>query len=98
MFVCNFTPVPRYGYRLGVPDAGEYYEILNSDANRYGGSGIENLQSMPSGPMYWQSCPHSILLTLPPLSTIILKRRIDTSENRPEEVEEIHESEQQQSE
>jgi 1,4-alpha-glucan branching enzyme len=73
IFICNFTPVPRLGYRLGVPFAGEYYEILNSDAVRYGGSGLENLQPMPSGQMYWQSCPHSILLTLPPLSTIVLK-------------------------
>ncbi|HLJ34484.1 MAG TPA: 1,4-alpha-glucan branching protein GlgB [Ktedonobacteraceae bacterium] len=75
VFICNFTPVPRHGYRLGVPNAGEYYELINSDATRYGGSGLENLQPMPSGPMYWQSCPHSILLTLPPLSTVILKRR-----------------------
>jgi 1,4-alpha-glucan branching enzyme len=79
IFICNFTPVPRHGYRLGVPYKGEYYELLNSDANRYGGSGLENLQPMPSGPMFWQSCPHSILLTLPPLSTIILKRRLDTT-------------------
>ncbi len=75
LFICNFTPVPRHGYRVGVPDPGEYYELINSDADRYGGSGLENLQSMPSGPVFWQSCPHSILLTLPPLSTIILKRR-----------------------
>ena len=75
LFICNFTPVPRHGYRVGVPDPGEYYELINSDAHRYGGSGIENLQPMPSGPVFWQSCPHSILLTLPPLSTIILKRR-----------------------
>jgi 1,4-alpha-glucan branching enzyme len=81
IFVCNFTPVPRHGYRLGVPRAGEYYELINSDADRYGGSGLENKQPMPSGPVYWQSCPHSILLTLPPLSTIILKRRqYDTEE------------------
>src|SRR3989440_5407899 len=81
IFVCNFTPVPRHGYRLGVPRAGEYYELINSDANQYGGSGLENKQPMPSGPVYWQSCPHSILLTLPPLSTIILKRRqYDTEE------------------
>ncbi|MFL5589291.1 MAG: 1,4-alpha-glucan branching protein GlgB [Ktedonobacteraceae bacterium] len=77
VLVCNFTPVPRHGYRLGVPHAGEYYELLNSDADRYGGSGLENLQPMPSGPIYWQSCPHSILLTLPPLSTVILKRRLN---------------------
>ena len=79
LFVCNFTPVPRHGYRMGVPYKGEYYELLNSDANHYGGSGLENLQPMPSGPMFWQSCPHSILLTLPPLSTVILKRRPDTT-------------------
>jgi len=78
VFVCNFTPVPRYGYRLGVPYAGEYYEVINSDATRYGGSGIENKQPMPSAPIYWQSCPHSLLLTLPPLATVILKRRTIT--------------------
>jgi len=75
VFICNFTPVPRHGYRLGVPREGEYYELINSDASRYGGGGLENKQPMPSGPIYWQSCPQSILLTLPPLATIILKRR-----------------------
>ena len=75
IFICNFTPVPRHGYRVGVPHAGEYYELMNSDAVRYGGSGLENTQRMPSGPMFWQSCPHSLLLTLPPLATIILKRK-----------------------
>lgn len=75
VFICNFTPVPRHGYRLGVPYEGEYFELINSDADRYGGSGLENKQPMPSGPIYWQSCPHSILLTLPPLSTVVLKRR-----------------------
>jgi len=78
VFVCNFTPVPRYGYRVGVPYAGEYYEVINSDATRYGGSGIENKQHMPSAPIYWQNCPHSLLLTLPPLATVILKLRTMT--------------------
>jgi 1,4-alpha-glucan branching enzyme len=73
IFICNFTPVPRHGYRLGVPFAGTYYEILNSDNQRYGGSGLLNDRPMPSGPLHWQSCPHSILLTLPPLGTVILK-------------------------
>ncbi len=77
IYACNFTPVPRYGYRLGVPQPGEYYEVLNSDAGRYGGSGLLNGQPMPSGPVYWQSCPHSIMLTLPPLATVVLKRRAD---------------------
>jgi 1,4-alpha-glucan branching enzyme len=75
VFVCNFTPMTRYGYRLGVPYAGDYYEVINSDATRYGGGGVENPQPMPSGPIPWQSCPHSILLTLPPLASVILKRR-----------------------
>ncbi len=75
IFVCNFTPVPRHGYRVGVPYAGEYYEVINSDDAQYGGSGLVNNQPMQSGPIYWQSCPHSLLLTLPPLATIILKPR-----------------------
>jgi 1,4-alpha-glucan branching enzyme len=75
VFVCNFTPVPHHGYRIGVPHPGSYYELLNSDDTRYGGSGLVNPQPMPSGPLYWQSCPHSILLTLPPLATVILKLR-----------------------
>ncbi|HXX78711.1 MAG TPA: alpha amylase C-terminal domain-containing protein, partial [Ktedonobacteraceae bacterium] len=90
IFICNFTPVPRHGYRVGVPYPGEYYELLNSDAARYGGSGLENRQPMPSGPIYWQSCPHSILLTLPPLATVILKRKtgiLEEEGNTPDESE-----------
>src|SRR5437588_10632056 len=85
LFVSNFTPVPRHGYRLGVPNPGQYYELINSDATRYGGSGLENGQPMPSGPIRWQSCPHSILLTLPPLATVILKRRPETTEDTGDE-------------
>jgi 1,4-alpha-glucan branching enzyme len=91
IFICNFTPVPRFGYRVGVPNPGNYYEVLNSDHTRYGGSGIINDQPMPSAPTYWQSCPHSILLTLPPLGTVILKcRTTDIQEQEKEIVE--HES------
>jgi 1,4-alpha-glucan branching enzyme len=87
IFICNFTPVPRFGYRVGVPDPGNYDEILNSDHTRYGGSGTINDQPMPSAPIYWQSCPHSLMLTLPPLATIILKcRAINTSNERKETV------------
>ena len=82
VFVCNFTPMTRDGYRLGVPYAGDYYEVLNSDATRYGGGGVENSQLMPSGPVPWQSCPHSIILTLPALATVILKRRALSSRDR----------------
>ncbi len=76
VFICNFTPVPRHGYRLGVPHQGTYMEILNSDDLHYGGSGLVNPQQMPSAPIFWQSCPHSILLTLPPLGTVILKKQL----------------------
>jgi 1,4-alpha-glucan branching enzyme len=78
IFVCNFTPVPHYGYRLGVPAAADYYEVLNSDDQLYGGSGLVNTNEMPSAPIFWQSCPHSIILTLSPLATIILKKRPGT--------------------
>ena len=67
--------MPRHVYRLGVPEPGEYYELMNSDAERYGGSGLENLPPTPSGPVFWQACAHTIILTLPPLSTVALKRR-----------------------
>ncbi|HEY7413810.1 MAG TPA: alpha amylase C-terminal domain-containing protein, partial [Ktedonobacteraceae bacterium] len=75
IFICNFTPMPQYGYRLGIPFPGEYYEVLNSDDTRFGGSGLTNTQSMPSGPVPWHTHAQSILLTLSPLSTIILKWR-----------------------
>ncbi|GAC1356517.1 MAG: 1,4-alpha-glucan branching protein GlgB [Ktedonobacteraceae bacterium] len=78
IFVCNFTPVPRYGYRLGVPSSGIYYEVINSDNASYGGGGLINDQLMPSGPVPWQSCSHSVILTLSPLSTIVLKQHSST--------------------
>lgn len=74
-FVSNFTPIPRHGYRLGIPNPGTHYELLNSDDSRYGGSGLVNTQPMESEPIFWQSFPHSIVLTLPPLATIILKKK-----------------------
>src|SRR5258708_39689106 len=56
VFICNFTPEPRHGYRLGVPRAGEYYELINSHATRYCGSGVANKQPLPRRPCYWRSC------------------------------------------
>jgi 1,4-alpha-glucan branching enzyme len=75
LFISNFTPIPHHGYRLGVPKTGIYYELLNSDHERYGGSGLINTNEMPSGPLPWHDHQHSILLTLPPLGTVILKRQ-----------------------
>ncbi|MDE2149926.1 MAG: 1,4-alpha-glucan branching protein GlgB [Gammaproteobacteria bacterium] len=70
--VLNFTPVPRCGYRLGVPLAGRYRELLNSDAGVYGGSGGGNLGGVHSQPQPWMGRAHSLVLNLPPLGGLIL--------------------------
>ncbi len=71
--VLNFTPVPRHGYRLGVPMAGYYREILNTDSALYGGSNAGNGGGLNSEPQPWMGQPNSIVLTLPPLAGILLK-------------------------
>ena len=72
--VCNYTPMPRYHYRIGVPHNGEWRELLNSDASCYGGSGLGNLgRSLATErPTYAQ--PFSLELTLPPLGVLFLKK------------------------
>jgi len=69
----NFTPVPRAGYRLGVPRAGYYSELLNSDAGIYGGGNIGNLGGCYSEPIPMHGHPQSISLTLPPLAMVMLR-------------------------
>jgi 1,4-alpha-glucan branching enzyme len=73
LVVCNFTPVPRYGYRLGVPRSGLWQEIVNTDASVYGGSGMGNGGQVwaDEHPMHDQ--PASVALTVPPLATLILR-------------------------
>jgi 1,4-alpha-glucan branching enzyme len=71
--VLNFTPVPRHGYRLGVPSPGYYREILNSDASTYGGSNAGNGGGVHSADLRWMGQPHSVTLTLPPLAGVLLK-------------------------
>ncbi len=68
--VCNFTPVVRHGYRIGVPLPGDYHEALNTDAPRFGGSGIGSGPVVAAEPTPWHGRPHSINLTLPPLATL----------------------------
>jgi 1,4-alpha-glucan branching enzyme len=71
--VVSFTPVPRHGYRIGVPRAGRYTEILNSDSHFYGGSGVGNggveliAEEQP-----WMEHPYSIVITVPPLGGLVL--------------------------
>jgi 1,4-alpha-glucan branching enzyme len=69
---CNFTPVARQGYRVGVPRPGYYREILNTDAALYGGSDVGNSGGVPSEPTPWHGQPHSVVLTLPPLAAVWL--------------------------
>ena len=73
VFVANFTPAPREGYRVGVPKAGFYRELLNSDAEAYGGSNMGNRGGLPADEIPWQGQPYSVLLTLPPLGALYLK-------------------------
>jgi 1,4-alpha-glucan branching enzyme len=71
--VFNFTPVPRDGYRLGVPRAGWWQEIANSDAVEYGGSGVGNLGGVDTEPIASHGHDQSLLLRLPPLGLVLLK-------------------------
>ncbi len=71
--VLNFTPVPRMAYRIGVPAAGGYREILNTDSAWYGGSNIGNGGQVVSEQVAWMGFSHSISLALPPLGAIFLK-------------------------
>ncbi|PIS31545.1 1,4-alpha-glucan branching enzyme [Candidatus Saganbacteria bacterium CG08_land_8_20_14_0_20_45_16] len=73
LVVCNFTPVPRFAYRLGVPRAGEWREVLNSDATYYGGSGLGNFGQALAEPCPMHGHSHSLVLTLPPLGALFFK-------------------------
>jgi 1,4-alpha-glucan branching enzyme len=73
LVVCNFTPVPREHYTIGVPRGGYWREVLNSDAASYGGSGMGNYGGVESRPVAAHGRPHSITLTLPPLGALILR-------------------------
>ncbi len=73
LVVCNFTPVTRANYRVGVPRGGRWRELLNSDAGEYGGSGIGNMGGAHAVPMAYQGQPWSINLTLPPLGVLYFK-------------------------
>ena len=75
LVVCNFTPVPRYSYRLGSPRSGSWQEILNSDAGEYGGSNMGNLGGLETVPVPLHGRPYSLTITLPPLSVSFFKNQ-----------------------
>lgn len=71
--VCNLTPVVRYGYRVGVPFAGDWVEVLNTDSAHYGGSNVGNAGTVVAEAQPWHGQPASLLLTLPPLGVLWLQ-------------------------
>jgi 1,4-alpha-glucan branching enzyme len=73
LVVCNFTPVPRWDYRVGVPHGGFWKELLNSDALQYGGSGMGNMGGVHTDDYWHHGRQHSLNLTVPPLSIVMLK-------------------------
>ena len=70
---CNFTPEPRYEYRIGVPYSGYWSEILNSDSHIYGGTGHGNFGGIEAEKIQHHGRPFSLMVTLPPLCCIIFK-------------------------
>jgi 1,4-alpha-glucan branching enzyme len=73
LVVCNFTPVPRLNFLVGVPARGIWREVLNTDAREYGGSGWGNLGQVESAPVSVNGRVESLNLNLPPLATIVLR-------------------------
>jgi 1,4-alpha-glucan branching enzyme len=71
LVVCNFTPIVRHGYRLGVPAPGWWAERINTDAAEYGGSGVGNRGGARAEDVPAHGRPHSLVLTLPPLATLV---------------------------
>ena len=75
VFVCNFTPVPRQEYRIGVPLLGFYQELLNSDSEHYGGSNIGNHGGVHAQEVSHHNQPYSIVIEFPPLAAVVFKCR-----------------------
>jgi len=70
--VCNLTPVPRHGWRIGVPHGGRWREVLNTDSAHYGGSNLGNGGAVAAEPIPMHGRPWSLALTLPPLAVLWL--------------------------
>jgi 1,4-alpha-glucan branching enzyme len=77
LVVCNFTPVTRFNYKVGVPRGGFWKELLNGDAKEYGGSGHGNLGGIEAAPVSFHGRPYSLDMTLPPLATVFFKSEAD---------------------
>lgn len=87
--ICNFTPAVRHGARFGVPQAGVYEEVFNSDAAEFGGSNVLNENDIPSQEVAWHNKGQSVQVTVPPLATIYLRLKKERPiKGQPEKVEE----------
>ncbi|MFH0768874.1 MAG: 1,4-alpha-glucan branching protein GlgB [Chloroflexota bacterium] len=75
LIICNFTPVPRFNYRIGVPNDGFWKELLNSDAKEYGGSNLGNLGGIGAVAIPSHGRPYSLEITLPPLAVLFFKNK-----------------------
>jgi 1,4-alpha-glucan branching enzyme len=75
VIIVNATPIPREGYRIGVPHGGWYEEVLNTDAQTYGGGNLGNMGGMHADSLPWQGRNHSLMVRLPPLATVGFKWR-----------------------
>ena len=75
-FICNFTPETYEDFRIGVPFAGTYKEVFNSDAEKYGGSGVVNKKAAVSEKMPWNHYQNSIRVKVPPLGMVVLERKV----------------------
>lgn len=73
VFVINATPQVLHGYRIGVPEAGFYREIINTDAETYGGSNVGNMGGLEAAAAEWQGRTHSLMIEVPPLATVAFK-------------------------
>jgi 1,4-alpha-glucan branching enzyme len=75
LICCNFTPVPRQGYEIGVPEEGFYEEVLNTDSELFGGSNIGNGGLVSTRRKPCHNRPNSIAVTLPPLAVVVFRKR-----------------------
>ena len=75
--ICNFAGNPHEGYRVGLPEGGEWEEILNTDDAKYGGSGVTNLGQVSAEAMEWNGRPYSVELRVPPLGALWLRPKRD---------------------
>ena len=83
--ICNFTPEVHHGYRIGVPSKGAYVEVFNSDLQEFGGSGVRNEGDITTEDVPWHNREQSIVLTIPPLATVYLRRKGTEGAGEPEQ-------------